>query len=116
MFHEDAASPVTMSPGFLHQFTLQRISTPCVWQAYVDITLMGTFDMCGTGDEVRVGLETYLSGGGIIFDNVILRRQLAIAGSWGAWHQRDYEANTDPQICGRWLADDEWRAGQNTTC
>lgn len=68
----------------------------------------------GKGQFPEVGLESHASGATVGFgDYGYLSENVGYG--WFGWAGQD-ESSVSPGMCGRWLNDVGWRAGQNVTC
>jgi hypothetical protein len=103
--------------GQSHKFTVTREDTTsaCYWRFYVDVTLIGSIrNWCASGAYVDAGLESYATGAGVPVHDVNVLRARTSAG-WVAWAGKD-SSRVDPEMCGRWVDGDTWRAAQNNPC
>lgn len=108
----------TATAGQAHRFrlTLKAGYPNCNWRVLVDTTEIGqTRPFCDEGARIDAGLESYNPNAVTTVDDSALQEQRTLNGAWFSWAGRDGQSVNAP-MCGRWLSDTQWRAGENTTC
>lgn len=98
-----------------HNFKILRGANGATWSFIIDVTTMpGTINWSTVGRRVEAGLESYVSYG-VAPAHDYSKLQYNVGGVWYNWANRD-GSTVGQSMCGRWLTDVSWIAGQNATC
>jgi hypothetical protein len=103
--------------GVFHTFEIQRAFDGTRWRFYfkVDGVTKGNVVGSDTGPEVRVGLESYFNNVTVAgYGNTQLKYQKN-GGAFSSWAGRD-ALQVNAPLCGKWISDTSWWAGENVTC
>lgn len=101
------------TPTANHTYQLTVDSTGHTLFVY-DGTVLDTVCCPGKGQFPEVGLESHASGATVATtDFGFLSYNLGFG--WTGWDGQDEQSVTSP-MCGRWINDVGWRAGENVTC
>jgi hypothetical protein len=85
------------------------------WEYRVGGAVLGTVKWNVTGSNVEAGYETYDSAAlaySHAYESLLYKVN---DGGWTSWSGQDL-ASVGTYLCGLWVFDDKWRAGENTTC
>lgn len=98
--------------GF-HQIRIGRTPDTVTYVFRMDGSLKGSLPWSRTFGDVAVGLESYADGAVVnkYADSDLQYKKLAST-SWFPWNGRDGKV-VHAQMCGAWLSDTSWQAGQN---
>lgn len=98
-----------------HTFQIVRAADGIHWLIFIDSTLIDQqIAWAAAGAFVEAGLESYVPTI-TISAHGYYNMQWNQGGIWRFFGGRDASSVTGP-MCGRWITDDDWQAGQNTTC
>lgn len=97
-----------------HTFRIVRGANGTTWSQIIDNTTMGNLTWGAAGNFVQAGLESYNTSP-TVSAHGYYSLQYNQGGPWYNWSGRDGSVVNSP-MCGRWVSDTTWQAGQNTTC
>ncbi len=98
-----------VTEGVSHYFKVKRTSS--VYNYWVDSTVVGPAVGANTGYNLVALLESYAPTGQVTFTMSDLAYQRN-EGSWEGWSGQDGKNVDSAYMCGRWLSDTSFKAGE----
>lgn len=99
-----------------HTFSIRRDLPTTTWRFEVDTLLIDTLNWNRTFGDVAVGLESYVQNAGVSRYSGQYLRWRKSDDVWHQWGGQDGTNVNSVLMCGSWILDTEWEAGQNANC